>query len=43
MIPAVAPFRQNAVRAPEGMGGTPEAMLSPDALEAALRDIGARR
>jgi pyrroloquinoline quinone biosynthesis protein D len=31
--------------APEGMGGgpAPDAVLSPDALEAALRDVGARR
>lgn len=33
------------VRAPDGMGGAPGAgaAMSPDALEAALRDIGARR
>ncbi len=32
-------------RAPEGMGGSPglDGAMSPDALEAALRDIGARR
>ncbi len=37
--------RPHALLAPEGMGAgsVPEAALSPDALEAALRDIGARR
>lgn len=36
---------RHALPAPEGMGAgpAPDAVLSPDALEAALRDIGARR
>ncbi len=39
------PTCPHVLPAPEGMGGgpVPDVVLSPDALEAALRDIGARR